>query len=398
MKYDLVIKGGRVLDPGQGVDRKLDIAIVGEKIAAIEEDLTSNNAKKIIDATGKIVTPGLIDLHTHIYWGISRRRLDPDSIAPYSGVTAMVDVATANYDNWPGFKRFIVDKSQTRVYSFINASPYMLGSPRDHPSPIAQPNLTSHIYNSVLLIKENVETIIGVKTFAGYNNERYGERMIELALEIAYHGNVPIMLHISFAPPRIEEVLPFLRKGDILTHSFTGHTQGIIDGNGKLRSEAREAIDRGVLLDIGHGEGSFSFRVAKDLLKQGVKPYTISTDLHGGCVHGPTYDLPTTLSKFLNLGLSLEDVIIRSTTNPAKIIRGPEGLGTLKERGVADIAILEVKKGDFEFVDAHKWVLKGNQKIVATNTITRGKIIEEVVKKRYPPYQETRSEVSNYTL
>ena len=206
-------------------------------------------------------------------------------------------------------------------------------------------------------------------------------------MQEAFHTNAPLMVHISFAPPRIEEVLPFLRKGDILTHSFTGHTQRIIDGNGKLRPEAREAIDRGVLLDIGHGEGSFSFIVAKDLLKQGVKPYTISTDLHGGCIHGPTYDLPTTLSKFLNLGLSLEDVILRSTTNPAKIIRGPEGLGTLKEGGVADIAVLEVKNGDFEFEDAHKWILRGDQKIVATNTITRGKIIEEIVKKRYPPYQ-----------
>ena len=211
--------------------------------------------------------------------------------------------------------------------------------------------------------------------------------MIEIALEIAYHAEVPIMLHISFAHPRIEEVLPILRKGDILTHSFTGHTLRIVDGNGKLKPEARDAIDRGVLLDIGHGQGSFSFRVAKDLLKQGVKPYTISTDLHGGCINGPTYDLTTTLSKFLNLGLSLEEVILRATANPAKIIGGPEGLGTLKEGGVADIAVLELKEGDFEFVDAHKWILKGNQKIVATNTITRGKIMEEIVKKRYPPYQ-----------
>jgi dihydroorotase len=380
MKFDLIIKGGRVFDPASRIDKQLDIAISGEKIIEMKEDLPSSEGKKVIDASGKIVTPGLIDLHTHVYWGISRGRLDPDSITPYSGVTTMVDVASVNYDSWPGFKRFIVDKSQTRVFNFINARGV---TSKDHP--IEQPTLT---YETVLLIKENRETIIGVKTFAGYNNERYGERMIELALQIAYHAGVPIMLHISFAPPIIEEVLPLLRKGDVR----------IIDGNGELKPEAREAIDRGVLLDIGHGMGSFSFRVAKDLLKQGVKPFTISTDLHGGCVNGPTYDLPTTLSKFLNLGLPLEDVILRATSNPAKIIGGPEELGTLKEGGVADIAVLEVKEGEFEFVDAHKWILKGTRKIVAINTVTRGKVIEDIIKKRYTPYQGKRSTVSSYNI
>jgi len=308
----------------------------------------------------------------------------------------MVDVASVHYDSWPGFKRFIVDKSQTRVYSFINASPYPIESPREHPNPI-ESNL-GYLYNTVLLIKNNNNIIKGVKTFAGFNNEKFPERVIELALEITYHADVPLMLHISFAPPRIEEVLPLLRKGDILTHSFTGHTQRIIDGNGILRPEAKEAIDRGVLLDIGHGMGSFSFKVAKDLLRQGVKPYTISTDLHDGCIHGPTFDLPTTLSKFLNLGLSLEDVILRATTHPAKILKGPKGLGTLEEGGVADIAILQIKKGDFEFIDAHKWILHGDQKLVATNTITRGKVMEEIVKTRYPPYQGKCSTVSDYTI
>jgi dihydroorotase len=311
----------------------------------------------------------------------------------------MVDVATVNYNSWPGFKRFIVDQSQTRVYSFINPSPYSLESPREHPNPIGLAyNLTLHIYGSVKLIKENPETIKGVKTFAGFNNEMFPERVMELASEIAYHAGVPMMLHISFAPPKIEEVLPLLQKGDILTHSFTGHTQRIVDRNGRILPEARESIDRGVLLDIGHGRGSFSFKVAKDLLGQGILPFSISTDLHGGCIHGPTYDLPTTLSKFLNLGLSLEEVIIRATTNPAKIIGGPEGLGAVKVGGVADVAVLELLKGEFEFVDAHQWILKGDKKLVATNTITRGKVMEELVKTRYPPYQEKPSTVASYTI
>jgi dihydroorotase len=392
MTYNLLIKGGRVLDPGQEIDEVLDIAVMGETISVIDKDL-SNDAEKIIDATGKIVTPGLIDLHTHIYWGISRHRLDPDSLAPNSGVTTMADAGSVNYDSWPGFKRFIIDKSQTRVFSFINAR-----GRRERTHPIEQSGLTSDIYNTVLLIKENRKDIIGVKTFAGYNNERFGERTLELASEIAYHADVPIMLHISFAPPRIEEVLPLLRKGDVLTHCYTPNTQRIVDRDGKLLAEAKEAIERGVLLDIGHGAGSFHFNVAMDLLKQGVKPYTISTDLHGGCVNGPTYDLVTTLSKFLNLGLPLEDVILRATTNPAKIIEGPKELGILKEGGVADMAVLEVKKGDFEFMDTHRWVLKGKQKIVVTNTITRGRIMEELVTERYTPYQGMRSTVSTYNI
>ncbi len=393
MKYDLLVKGGRVLDPGQGIDDQLDIAITGEKISVIEKDIPLDDAERVVDASGKIVTPGLIDLHTHIYWGISRHRLDPDSIAPYSGVTTLVDAGSANYDSWPGFKRFIVYGSQTRVYSFINAR-----GRRERTHPIEQPGLTSDISNTVLLIRENRDAIVGVKTFAGYNNERYGERTLELASEISYHAEVPIMLHISFAPPRIEEVLPLLRKGDVLTHSFTPNTQHIVDRDGKLLPEAREAIDRGVLLDVGHGAGSFHFNVARDLLDQGVKPYTISTDLHGRCVSGPTYDLVTTLSKFLNLGLTLEDVVLRATANPPKVIGGPQGLGALRVGGVADVAVLEIQKGEFEFADTHRWIIKGNQKIVATNTITRGRIMEEIVETRYPPYQEKPSGISTYTM
>jgi dihydroorotase len=321
--------------------------------------------------------------------------LDPDSVAPYSGVTTMVDAGSSNVNNWPGFKRFIIDNSQTRIYVFIRPRERSHGGILH---PIEQQGLGTEVINTVLLIKENKDTIIGIKTIAGYNSDKYGSIMLELAIQEAYHANVPLMIHISFSPPKIEDILSQLRKGDILTHSFTGHTQRIVDRDGKLKPEAKEAIDRGILLDIGHGMGSFSFRVAKDLLKQGVKPYTISTDLHDGCINGPTYDLVTTLSKFLNIGLPLEDVILRATANPAKILGGSDGLGTLKTGGVADVAVLEVKKGKFEFVDAHKWILKGTQKIVATNTITRGKVMEDIVKNRYPPYQGKPSTISSYNI
>jgi dihydroorotase len=157
-------------------------------------------------------------------------------------------------------------------------------------------------------------------------------------------------------------------------------------------------MDKGVLLDIGHGAGSFHFNVAKDLLEQNVKPFTISTDLYQACINGPTYDLVTTLSKFLNLGLPLEDVILRATANPAKIIGGPEELGILKEGGAADVAVLKLLEGEFEFVDSQKWVLKGDKKIVATNTITRGKVMEEYVKTRLAPYQGLSSEISPYKI
>ena len=376
MKYDLLIKGGIVLDPGQGIHERLDIAVSGERISAIEEDIPSGQASRLLDVSGGIVTPGLIDLHTHVYWGVRRMSLDPDSIAAHSGVTTMVDAGSANADSFPGFKRFIVEGSQTSVYSFINASPFGLNPAPENPismtSFLTLP-LTVHLTETVKTIRENKDIIIGVKTFTGYNNERYGERFLELASELAYRAQVPIMLHISFAPPRIEEVLPHLRKGDILTHSFTGHTQRIVDRDGHLLPEAREAIDRGVLLDIGHGMGSFSFQVAESLLDQGVLPYTISTDLWERCVDGPTYDLPTTLSKFLNLGLSLEEVILRATANPANIIGGPEGLGVLKVGGVADIAVLEVLEGEFIFTDTLQETLEGDKKLVARHTICRGK-------------------------
>jgi len=371
MKYELIIKGGTVIDPSQKIHRILDIALANEKIAALESEIPATQAQQVVDAKGKLVTPGLIDLHTHVYWGATRTGLEPDPICARSGVTTIVDAGSSNAHTFAGFRKFIIEPAHSRVFAFLHATPY----PRPDADPIAYAK--SNIGATIKVIEENRDVILGIKLFAAGNMVgQYGLGLLQVAREIADRVQLPIMVHIGFSPPSLVEILSLLRQGDIVTHSFHGHDNRIVDDAGNIRPEVLKAREREVILDIGHGAGSFSFETAKAMLKQNQYPDIISTDLYTANVNGPVYDLPTTLSKFLNLGMSLDEVISAATERPAQIIHRGEGLGKLQIGGLGDVAIFDLLEGEFEFFDCHRQKLVGNQKLVNVRTICQGKLME----------------------
>ena len=371
MKYELVIKGGTVIDPSQNIHSILDVALANGKIAALESEIPATQAQQVIDASGKLVTPGLIDLHTHIYWGATSTGLEPDPICARSGVTTMVDAGSSNAHTFAGFRRFIIEPAHSRIFAFLHVTPY----PRPGGDPVA--HAKSNIAATIKVIEENRDVILGIKLFvAGNMVGDYGFGLLQVAREIADRVQLPIMAHIGFSPPSLGEIFSLLRKGDIVTHSFHGHDNRIIDDVGNIKPEVLKARERGVILDIGHGAGSFSFETAKAMLKQNQYPDIISTDLYTANVNGPVYDLPTTLSKFLNLGMGLDEVISAATERPAEIIHRDEGLGKLQIGGLGDVAIFDLLEGEFEFFDCHRQKLIGNQKLVNSQTICQGRLME----------------------
>ena len=352
--FDLLVKGGQVLDPGQGLNGKLDIAVTGGRIAAIDADIPAAQAREVVDASGLLVTPGLIDLHTHVYWGVRAIPVDPDVQAAKGAVCTQVDAGTASGDSFPGFRRYVIDQVKSRVFALLkidwHANRYDCAQ---DPRNVLQAGRSA----VERAIEAHRDVVVGLKAYCGWNVAGPAtEANLDYAREVADRHNVPIMVHISTQPPSIEWIVNRLREGDVLSHCCTGHDQRVVDMNGRIIPSVREARERGVLLDVGHGSGSYSWRVAQLLVDQGQAPDIISTDLHTGCVNGPTYSLVTTLNKFLALGLSLEEVILRATTNPARVIGRLEGLGTLQVGGIADISILGFEEHPVELVDCHRVV------------------------------------------
>jgi dihydroorotase len=373
MTYDLLIKGGEVLDPGQGLRGAMDVAVLGGEIAAIEPEIATGDAQQVIDARGRLVTPGLIDLHTHVYWGVRPLSVDPDVQAAKGAVCTQADAGTADGGSFAGFRRFIIDRFSSRVFSFL-AIPWR--ARRWDAAQDPRNALQAGREAVEVAIEENRDVVLGLKAYAGWNVAGPAtEANLDYAREVADRHDVPVMVHISTQPPSIEHVVSRLREGDVLSHCCTGHDQRVIDMNGKLIAAVKDARDRGVLLDVGHGEGSFSWRVAQLMVEMGEAPDIISTDLHGGCVNGPTYNLVTTLNKFLCLGLSLEDVILRATANPGKVIGRLEGIGALKVGGIADISILDYADGKFELTDCHRVTKVLDKGLVPGMAICRGKVL-----------------------
>ncbi len=370
MAYDLLIRGGTVVDPGEGLHGTLDVALADGKVAALESDIPESQARQVIDASGKLVTPGLIDLHTHIYWGATSLGIEPDPVCARSGVTTIVDAGSSSAHSFTGFRRFIVEPAEARIYAFLHATPY----PRPGTDPIA--HAKSNASATVEVIEANRDIILGIKLFvAGNMVGDYGLGLLKVAREIADRVELPIMVHVGFSPPSLPEILSLLGRGDVVTHSFNGHENRIVDDEGRMRREVRDARERGVILDIGHGSGSFSFATARAMLEHGEYPDIISTDLYAGNVNGPVYDLPTTLSKFMALGMSLEQVISAATGCAAGILPGDNGLGRLSIGGPGDLSVLDLAEGQFEFVDCHRQKLVGEQKLVGAATVCRGRLM-----------------------
>lgn len=370
-RYDTLIVGGDVVDQPSGLLGKLDVAINDGRIVEVAPNLDRAAAREVIDASDGIVTPGLIDLHTHIYWGATYWGIEADPVAARTGVTTWLDVGSAGSYSFPGFRRYIAEPSKTRIYALLNLSSIGLIAPTWE---LANPDYWD-VSLAETIVNENRDLILGIKARIDSNTTRgVGIRPLELARELADRVDLPLMVHIGAGPPSLAEVSHLLRPTDILTHCFTGQNMKIVDDTGVPDPAILALREKGLVLDIGHGTGSFSFETAEAMLAAGVLPDVISSDIHQMAIQGPMFDLPTTLSKFLNLGLSLPDVIERATARPAAAMRKPE-LGSLKPGNPADVALFRLEEGDYVFRDIHMNGRRGNQRLVNTLTMIDGEVL-----------------------
>jgi dihydroorotase len=375
-RFDLLLKGGRVIDPSQELSGPRDVAILGHTIARVAADIPEADAGHVLDVGGSIVTPGLIDVHVHVYDGVAPLAIPPDPNCVAKGVTTVIDAGSAGAHTFPGFRRYVIDVCQTRVRALLNISVVgqsTMSTDNPHGELLdlryANPSL------AVRTIERNRDVILGVKVrlsrdIAGENDLK----ALHLAREAADAVKLPLMAHIGGTHTPLEDILNGLRAGDVITHCFHGRDGGILDEKGRVRPAVRAAVDCGVHLDVGHGAGSFMFDVAERAIQQGLLPGTISSDLHQFNIHGPVFDLATTLSKFLHLGLTLEQVIARVTAHPARTFGFAGGLGTLREGAEADVAVLALREGDFVFVDAMGHRRLGHRKLVPVVTIKSGRL------------------------
>ena len=378
--YDTVIQGGHVIDPASGRSEVLDVAVAGGTIAAVGADIDAGSAGEVIDASGQYVTPGLIDLHTHIYWGVTYWGIEPDPVAARSGVTTWLDVGSAGGYTWPGFRRYVAEPSKVRVLALLNLSSIGLVAPTWELSNLDYCDLEL----AKLMIEEHRDLIVGIKARIDRNTTRgVGIRPLELARELADAVDLPLMVHIGAGPPSLEEIAGWMRPGDILTHCFTGQANRVIDDDRRVFPYMLALKEAGVVFDIGHGTGSFSFETAEAMLHQGILPDVISTDIHQMAIQGPCFDMPITLSKFLNLGMTIEQVIACATVNAAEAMRRCD-LGTLTVGSVADVATFRLDEGRFTFQDIHLNERKGNQLLVNTMTMIDGEVLPIVDE---PPLQ-----------
>lgn len=369
--FDLLLKGGHVIDPKTGVNGPMDVAIEAGRVARIARSIPPAEARKVIDVAGLYVTPGLVDIHVHAFHTTGVRdawagdnSIQPDAFSFRTGVTTMCDAGSSGWRNFEDFRRTVIDRVKTRVLAFINIAG--LGMMLDHteqedfnPEAVAE------------LARRHKDVVVGVKT-AHYRKPDWAS--VDAAVAAGKLAGIPVMVDFGyFLPerPYWRLVTERLRPGDISTHMFRV-TVPWVDAQGKLLPYLRRARDRGVLFDVGHGGGSFIFQNAVPAIAQGFYPDTISTDLHNGSMNAGMQDMPTTMSKFLAMGMPLAEVILSSTWKPAQAIHHPE-LGNLE--GAADLAVLAVEKGSFGYADAVGGRLAARERIVCELTIKDGAVV-----------------------
>lgn len=375
MQCDVLIQGGEVVDPSQNLRGVRDVLVSGDRITAVVEPGTGPvTAEYTIDARGLLVVPGLIDLHVHVY-PVSPFGLDPDPLCPAGGVTTMVDTGTAGSYQFGHFRREVIDRARTQILGLVNLS--CMGLSARNLGELLDPRYADP-EGTVRTIQEHPGVAVGVKIRAGKHLIGDGEQgwdHFRQAVQAARDSGTWLMVHIGECPMSIPDMLEHLAPGDCITHCFKGGSTRIVDDKGRVFEAVRKAAERGVIFDVGHGSGSCLWEVAEDCIEQGLPPTTISTDLHTSNLHGPVYDMPTTMSKFLMLGLSLDDVVRLSTTRPAQVLGLENEIGTLREGTVADIAVLERREGDFVFEDSYDGLRTGHELLVAAATVRRGQIV-----------------------
>src|SRR5450631_1313226 len=370
---DLILRGGRVIDPAGGVDATCDVGFVDGRVAAVAPRI-AGTARDERDVSGSIVTPGMIDLHTHVYWGGTSIGVEAEEFCRTSGVTTAVDTGSAGPGNFAGFRKPVIEPSQVRILAYLHVSHAgIFGfSHRVMVGESEELRLMNPI-DAVAVAEANSDLIVGIKVRVGsHSSGTSGIVPLEIALEVAEQVGMPLMAHIDHPPPSYEEVLARLRPGDVLTHAFRPFPNTAATVQGKVKKAVLEARERGVLFDIGHGKGSFAFKTARAMLANGFYPDTISSDVHALCINGPAFDQVTTMSKFLCMGMPLSDVIAASTVNAAMALRRPE-LGSLKPGSVGDATIIAIKQGPFDYVDVVGEHLIGDRKIVSEGVVIGGR-------------------------
>jgi dihydroorotase len=370
--YDLLLKGGRVIDPKNNVNRVMDVAIAGGKIARVAPDIAASEARRVADVAGLYVTPGLIDIHVHVYSrpGLSGLTGDssvhPDSFSFRSGVTTMVDAGTAGWRNFPDFRAKIIDRARTRVLALLNIVGGGMG-PEGEDNP-AEMDAEA----TAKMAKAHPDVVVGFKT-AHYNGE--GWPSVDGAIKASKLTGLPVMVDFGYTTKeRNLGVLlrDKLQPGDIYTHCYSGHREEKLE-SGKINPAMIDGRKRGIFFDVGHGGGSFYWNVAAPLVEQGFPPDSISTDLHTGSMNAGMKDMGNVMSKMLNLGISLEEVIRMSTWQPALQIKRP-ALGNLDVGAEADVTVLRQEQGMFGYLDSAGARRDGDKRLVAELTIRKGQV------------------------
>lgn len=373
-QFDLLIKNGHVIDPRNNIDGRMDVAIADGKILRVAPAIPESDASKVVDAKGLYVTPGFIDIHTHVFVGSNNgfangtNSISPDDFACRAGVTTVVDAGTSGWRNFPVFKEQVIDRSKTRILAFLSIGGLGLsGKP-------AQENLQDmNVDSAVFMLNENPQTIVGIK-IGHYEGKEW--LPFDRALEAAERSGVPLLVECHLPQYTLEEQLKRMRPGDIITHSYekVSERMPVVDEEGNVRPFVKEAMERGILFDVGHGGAGFWFSQAIPALKQGLAPNSFGTDLHRFSVNAGMKDMLNVMSKYLAMGMSLDDVILRATWLPAKAIRR-EDLGHLSPGAPADVAIWGIRKGKFGFVDAGGNKIEGDRKLEAELTLREGKVV-----------------------
>lgn len=370
-RYDLLIQGGTVVDPAQALHGPFDVAVKDGKIAAIAKDIPADRAANVYNVKGRIVTPGFIDSHVHCYEGVARCT-SADHYSLSRGVTTVVDAGSAGSENINNFHKFIITKSATRIYAFVDIGVLgVISLERSYDNPAwVNPKAVAQA------IEQFRPSTIGVKVRLAETIE--GDKDLDIlskAIEAAEIAKVPVMVHINGPHSPLPDLLKLLRKGDIYTHCYAGRKNFILDADGKILPAVLEARARGVFFDTAQGQAHFSFDVAEKAIQQGLLPDTISTDLSTQAVLRRIYDLPTMVSKMMALGVDLDKAVAMVTANPAKMFAFDVNIGTLKPGYEADISIFDLQDETFDFEDVDGKKRTGKQRFVNKAVVSRGELL-----------------------
>ena len=377
-QYEWISKGGRLIDPRNKIDEMMDVAVGEGVIQEVSRNIAPSECQTIIDAHGLIVAPGLIDIHTHVFVGEKENTfasgfssVSPDDFTLKAGITTVVDAGTSGWRSFPKFKEEVIDRSKTRVLVFLNITGAgMIGSPDEEKLEDMDVAMT------VKAIREYPEIIVGTK-IGHYRGDQWTP--FDRAVEAGAQANVPMFLECHLPELPLEEVLKKMRPGDIFTHTYgaVNDRNWCLDDHGSVQPYVLEARKKGVYFDVGHGGGSFHYSLAIPALEQGFYPDSFGTDLHRFSMNAGMKDMLNIMSKFLNMGMPLEDVIAKAAWSPAQMIKRAD-LGHLSEGAVADIAILRIREGQFGYIDADGYKINGDKRLEAELTIRAGKIVYDL--------------------